>query len=82
MNESIFVDNLSFHLDVALSHSVSCLSSFLSFQPFRMLCEINDCYMDVFLVLIQLKRENLKNVFGVIEFGRLNGLDTSLTCPL
>ena len=37
-----------------------------------MCCEIIDCYLNVFYVEIQLKKENLGSVFWVPEFGHPN----------
>ena len=49
---------------------------FLSSKPFwnnLMHCEIIDCYFNIVFVEIQLKKENLKSVFGhFLEFGGPN----------
>ena len=35
-------------------------------------CEITDCYFNKFFVELQIKRDNLKSVFWVPEFGHQN----------
>ena len=69
----------------SLSHYFSLLSAILYFKPFRksyMYCEIFDHYFSVFFLDIQLKKENLKSLFGhpnrYTGLGLPSGLDLSL----
>ena len=81
MNEYNFVHYFFFCFDL-LPHCFSLLSAFLcskSLQNNQMHCKIFYHYFNVLFVEIQLKKENLKSVFWVPEFGCPNWYTGLLT---
>ena len=58
---------------LSVPYSVVPCSSIPGFMVYHLKiiihCEIIDCYISIFFIEIQLKKENLRSVFWVLEFG-------------
>ena len=67
MNKNTFVDSFFFHFDLFLPLCFCLLSAFSFSKLFwnnEVHCEIIDLYFNIFFIEIQLKKEDLKHVFG------------------